>query len=1274
MKSFKIYQANVWKREGTQHSILNDSDLQDFDVIAMTEPHVFKTTEWKPAPGFHLHRSIHNAKTTDEERPRAMIWASKDIKAKTIMTDHRDIAAITIKDARRTILVFSVYIPKKNNVEDAELHVRLERVKTLTARIRLATRGLLEIIVTGDFNRHDQLWGGNRVVGSNREGEGEGIIEMMTDLNLQTPLPRGIETWFSHDQSQSSTIDLILVTPTLMGEVTRCQTDYTEHGSDHKAIVTVFETRTSAQAPDQAENQRRRLWKEADWEKAREAVLNNITSNPQPMDRGDVDHYYKYITDLIAPAVRDHIPRAKPAPYAKRWWTKELTERRREYTKWKNRAREIRRAGGISHQAQEIAERLGKDFQQAISVQKTKHWQDFIGEPTNIWKVSKYLDPSKNSLFANISELKADQGLVTSDEDIAKTLIQGFFPTPPPIPTSGNQGEETGQPQQLDWEPIPEAEVRRAVFAARPYRAPGRDGLPAIVWQELWDVLKDHITTLFRLSIATGQIPKEWKIAKIIPFRKPDKGNYALVEAYRPISLIATLGKALEGLVAERLSYYVETHQLLPRTHFGARKGRSTTQALCLLQEKIFQAWREKKTLSLVSFDLKGAYNGVHIPALIKRLKTRRIPQIAVRWIESFCSTRKATITVNGFTTEPKNLPNAGLPQGSPLSPILFLFFNADLVESRINKHKGNIAFVDDYTPWVAGLDIEENTRRLQEEVVNKAIEWAEESGATFEPTKTAFIHFTRRENVEAESPIRVNGVEVYPKEEVKILGVILDKKLKFDAHLARRGSKGIKAAWALKRIRGMTTDMARQLFTATVAPVIDYASPIWSFSISTRTAKTISQIQRIGTQAIIGAFRTVALDRAEIEAGIQPTWLRHKDQRIKFWAKSHTLPTDNPMHLRIRKIDIHNKRFRSPLQKIAEEALPLGPKLEQMEIIEPFCRAPWQRTLEIDMEEQPRNLRRKEVLIYAIGRIKDGKAGIGIAYRVGKAEIHKQSSTLGILQEAPDSYIQLQAISLAMKRISNTWSRETIERVGTIAVSHTIVNTNIVVVRALGSPSRQSSQGLYREILSIWDSIEARGGPKIRISWAPREDKMEELKAARRAAAEAASKATRPIITNTYPAAARAMKIMLKKCLTHPRTKSTIDAALPGRHVRTLYRNLSFKQAATLCQLRTGKSRLNSYLATIKAAPLDVCECDNLSPETTKHFLFECPRWEYLRNDLRNAMGSRWGDLSLAVGGRSDIRDARGNLIDGNPDLWKPDEEIVKNTIKFVTETGRLH
>jgi reverse transcriptase-like protein len=296
--------------------------------------------------------------------------------------------------------------------------------------------------------------------------------------------------------------------------------------------------------------------------------------------------------------------------------------------------------------------------------QRKTYWQDFIADAKNIWTVSRYLDPTKGSGCGQIPTLKSSNGrMVTSEPAIAQTLIKEFFK--PPAEVASTDQERTNNEatrEELAIEPVTEAEVQRAVFAANPYKAPGMDDIPAVVWQKVWPVLKHHIIKLFQLSINQAAIPQAWKTAKIIPLRKPKKEDYMLAKAYCPILLLATLGKMLEALVAERISYLVETHNLLPMSHFGARKGRSTTQALTVIQEYIYQVWKHRKVLSLVSFDLKGAYNGINTEVLIRRLRERRIPTILINWIASFCQERKASVVVNRVVSQVENLAHAGLP------------------------------------------------------------------------------------------------------------------------------------------------------------------------------------------------------------------------------------------------------------------------------------------------------------------------------------------------------------------------------------------------------------------------------------------------------------------------------------------------------------------------------------------------------------------------------------------------------------------------------------
>jgi hypothetical protein len=163
-------------------------------------------------------------------------------------------------------------------------------------------------------------------------------------------------------------------------------------------------------------------------------------------------------------------------------------------------------------------------------------------------------------------------------------------------------------------------------------KAPGEDGLPVAVWKRLWPVVKYRVFALFEASLRDGIVPDQWRSAKTIPLKKRDKGDYTVAKVWRPMSLLSTLGKIMEAVVAERISYAIEAYGLLPANHFGARKRRSAEQALLLLEEHIYKAWRARKVLSLINFDVKGAYNGVcKDRRLLEKMKARGISVRLVR-------------------------------------------------------------------------------------------------------------------------------------------------------------------------------------------------------------------------------------------------------------------------------------------------------------------------------------------------------------------------------------------------------------------------------------------------------------------------------------------------------------------------------------------------------------------------------------------------------------------------------------------------------------------
>ena len=742
----------------------------------------------------------------------------------------------------------------------------------------------------------------------------------------------------------------------------------------------------------------------------------------------------------------------------------------------------------------------------------------------------------------------------------------------------------------------------------------------------------------------------------------PDKENYTDAKAWRPISLLATLSKVLESVIAERISHAVETYGLLPANHFGARKQRSAEQALVLLQEQIYTAWRGRRIVSLISFDVKGAYNGVCKERLLQRMKARGIPEKLLRWIEAFCSERTATIQINGQSSETRSLPQAGLPQGSPLSPVLFLFFNADLVQRRIDSHGGAIAFVDDFTAWVTGPTAQSNREGI-EAIINDALDWERRSGATFEAEKTAIIHFTRKPYKSATEPFTIKGQAVSPKDCVKILGVLMDAKLKYKEHIAKAASKGLEAVMELRRLRGISPSTARQLFTSTVAPVVDYASNVWMHVFKDKLLGPINRVQRLGAQAIVGTFLTVATSVAEAEAHIASAQDRFWRRALKLWTDIHTLPETNPLRRNTSRMRKFRRQHRSPLYQVAEATKDMA--LEELETINPCILAPWEKRIQTIIDKSvPGQLDTGGAVYIAVS----SSARNGIVGTGGAIEIHKSarrdlgnetssfSSTLGRREEQNPYSGELAAIANALNTLPKLRFRRIV-----------LITRNKAAVLTLRKPRQQSGQGHISRIYKYVKALK-RDGNIITMVWLPSSEENELMKLAK----EKAKAATRqgataqiqvPRMRSTTLNIARAKHFTTRKLPENiGKYSKRIDIALPGKHTRQLYDDLPWKEASILAQLRTGMARLNTYLLRIRATMTDQCECGQ-AQETVDHFLFRCRRWTEYRKEMLRCTDTNRGNISFYLGGKTSTDDKN----------WTPNMNAVQATIRFAIATGRL-
>lgn len=106
--------------------------------------------------------------------------------------------------------------------------------------------------------------------------------------------------------------------------------------------------------------------------------------------------------------------------------------------------------------------------------------------------------------------------------------------------------------------------------------------------------------------------------------------DYIQHNTYWPISLLVTLSKMLEFLITQRLACIVEEYLLWSYNHFKNLKQKTTVDIFLILQEKIYQAWKDRKVLSLI---VKRVINGINIDILLDRLRKRQILELMVIWL-----------------------------------------------------------------------------------------------------------------------------------------------------------------------------------------------------------------------------------------------------------------------------------------------------------------------------------------------------------------------------------------------------------------------------------------------------------------------------------------------------------------------------------------------------------------------------------------------------------------------------------------------------------------
>jgi hypothetical protein len=275
---------------------------------------------------------------------------------------------------------------------------------------------------------------------------------------------------------------------------------------------------------------------------------------------------------------------------------------------------------------------------------------------------------------------------------------------------------------------------------------------------------------------------------------------------------------------------------------------------------------------------MSGAYDRVVPLQLLHNLRKRCLPQWIVKFISSFLTDRSTSLTLPGFSS-PHLSTDSGSHQGSNLSPFLYLFYNADLVDlcNSLDLPTTCIGFVDDMNILAFGMSTEETCTSLNE-IHICCLRCAKMHWASFAPEKYALVHFPKKKRQIPTTPLHLATTSLHPSPHARVLGLILDSKLSCHPHFSFIKSKFCTQTFAVTRqtssIWGAAFKSCHLLYTSIARPAITYASYMWHLSLGTPYArkyvvKDRMVLQYMCLRAVSSAYEATPIRNLEVEVRV---------------------------------------------------------------------------------------------------------------------------------------------------------------------------------------------------------------------------------------------------------------------------------------------------------------------------------------------------------------------------------------------------------------------
>ena len=728
-------------------------------------------------------------------------------------------------------------------------------------------------IVGGDFNSHHLSWGS---LVSDRGGTA--LLSAIEDKNLVI-LNDGSPTRLTAPGTAVSAVDLTLCSPSIASIINfKISTDTL--GSDHFAIqITLTPPQNSLKEHTNINTSPRWKLKNANWELYHNH-MEFLTS--QALDNADLS-YETFITNLNKSAELA-IPVNKAtkncSSFKRSWWTEEcklaVNNRKDIFNTYKNNPTlenfiKFKKASAI--------------VKRTIKKNKTNSWRAYCSNlnkstPTKkIWnEIKKLKNSSENKQYPSQGEW----------------TYQFLDILAPPFVQLLPLSEDYNNPNIEEHYLTSEIKIQELEIALKSHNnsSPGLDNIHYSMIYYLPLIAKRALTMIFSNVLENSNPPQSWHDYKIIPILKQNK-NPLEPSSYRPISLASCVLKTFERIIKNRLCWWLNHTNRLPKSQYGFRRSFSTNDAILKLTTDIQIAFSNNKIVMALFLDIKGAFDSINLNILTDKLKKEGVPILIIKLISALYNNRKLFLHIANEVIGPQT-SSLGLAQGTILSPVMYVLFTKEL-ESLLPPDVKIIQYADDICLYASDKSFNKCKTDLSK-ALKITSNWMTDNGLQISYDKTNITTFTTS-RIQLPAQITLNNKNIQNLHVAKFLGVYMDYKLTWKDHILyiiRKCERYINILRMISSLRwGADPCIALLFYRACIRSIIDYGCLAYG-NASDSLLKKLDVISNRCLRLCIGCLNDTPINALLSEAAELPLALRRKKLGISFllslYRKSSTL------------------------------------------------------------------------------------------------------------------------------------------------------------------------------------------------------------------------------------------------------------------------------------------------------------------------------------------------------------------------------------------------